>query len=89
MFGFLDGKEFYESIYHTSLWWLVTMAVICPLLVVAAVVLAVWIVGELREHFDLLRDDRTEGSYLVEASRVLACLAILLAIGGYFIYVRG
>ncbi len=86
MFALRDGAALYESIYETSLWWLATIWIGGPLLIVAAVVTAAWIVGDLRNHFDLLRDDRTEGSYLVEASLVVVCLATLVGVTGYVLY---
>jgi ABC-type sulfate transport system permease component len=84
--AFLDGNEFYESVYSTGIWWLVTLAVICPLLVVGGIVILVWILGELRDYFDVLRDDRTEGSYLVEASLALLCVVLLVAVASYVAY---
>ena len=86
MLALLDGKAFYESVHNTGIWWLVTLAVICPLLIVVGLIALVCIFGELRDYFGMVRDDRTEGSYLVEASLALACVAILVAVASYVVY---
>jgi len=87
LFALKNVAEWNQWINDTGLWFVLVMLVIGPGLVGIAMLVVLRILDLLRDHFHLVRDDRTEGSYLVEASLVVASVAIIIASVCYIVWV--